>query len=170
ALAPRLAAHGLECDRQGEIERHYLLELFKEDGNAVLFATDSFWEGVDVPGSALRNLIITKLPFATPNDPVLEARNERIKEEGRNPFNEYQLPMAAIKLKQGFGRLIRKKTDHGTIWILDKRIITKSYGQFFLESLPEMPVLRGKATALISMAEKFFNQEDNSQALQAGLF
>lgn len=170
ALAPRLAAHGLECYRQGEIERHYLLELFKEDGNAVLFATDSFWEGVDVPGSALRNLIITKLPFATPNDPVLEARNERIKEEGRNPFNEYQLPMAAIKLKQGFGRLIRKKTDHGTVWILDKRIITKSYGQFFLESLPEMPVLRGKASALTSMAEKFFNQEERVDTMQAGLF
>lgn len=157
SLAGQLAAEGIECYKQGEIERHYLLELFKEDGNAVLFATDSFWEGVDVPGSALRNLIITKLPFATPNDPVLEARNEKIKEDGRNPFNEYQLPMAAIKLKQGFGRLIRKKTDQGTIWILDKRIVTKSYGQFFLESLPELPVLRGKISVLINMAEKFFS-------------
>lgn len=156
SLCSQLAAAGLECYKQGDIERHYLLELFKEDGNAVLFATDSFWEGVDVPGSALRNLIITKLPFATPNDPVLEARNERLKEEGRNPFNEYQLPMAAIKLKQGFGRLIRKKTDHGTVWILDKRIITKSYGQFFLDSLPEMPVLRGKISVLTGMAGSFF--------------
>ncbi len=159
ALAPQLAAEGLECYKQGEIERHYLLELFKEDGNAVLFATDSFWEGVDVPGSALRNLIIMRLPFATPNDPVLEARNEKIKEEGRNPFNEYQLPMAAIKLKQGFGRLIRKKTDHGTVWILDKRIITKSYGRFFLESLPELPILRGKISVLTNMARDFFNEQ-----------
>jgi ATP-dependent DNA helicase DinG len=156
-LSPQLCAEGFECYKQGEIERHYLLELFKDDGNAVLFATDSFWEGVDIPGSALRNLIITKLPFATPNDPVLEARNEKIREEGSNPFRDYQLPMAAIKLKQGFGRLIRKKSDRGVIWILDKRIVTKSYGNFFIESLPELPVLRGKVKVLTNMSEKFFN-------------
>ncbi|NCB37853.1 MAG: hypothetical protein EOM80_03710 [Erysipelotrichia bacterium] len=155
-LAPLLAAEGIECYKQGEFERHYLLELFKEDGNAVLFATDSFWEGVDIPGSALRNLIITRLPFATPNDPVLEARNDKIKAAGGNAFKDYQLPMAAIKLKQGFGRLIRKKDDRGTIWILDHRIVTKSYGSYFLESLPEMPVLRGKFHALSAMASKFF--------------
>lgn len=157
-LSPRLYAEGLECYKQGDLERHHLLELFKEDGNAVLFATDSFWEGVDIPGSALRNLIITRLPFATPNDPVLEARNDRIKAAGGNAFRDYQLPMAAIKLKQGFGRLIRKKDDHGTIWILDHRIVTKSYGSFFLESLPEMPVMRGKFHALAEMARKFFNE------------
>lgn len=157
-LAHRLAAEGLECYKQGDLERHHLLELFKEDGNAVLFATDSFWEGVDIPGSALRNLIITRLPFATPNDPVLEARNDRIKAAGGNAFKDYQLPMAAIKLKQGFGRLIRKKDDHGTIWILDHRIVTKSYGSFFLESLPEMPVMRGKFHALAAMARNFFSE------------
>lgn len=158
-LAPRLAAEGLECYKQGELERHHLLELFKEDGNAVLFATDSFWEGVDIPGSALRNLIITRLPFATPNDPVLEARNERIKAGGGNAFRDYQLPMAAIKLKQGFGRLIRKKDDRGTIWILDNRIVSKSYGSYFLESLPELPVMRGKFHALAAMARKFFETD-----------
>lgn len=157
-LAHRFAAEGLECYKQGELERHHLLELFKEDGNAVLFATDSFWEGVDIPGSALRNLIITRLPFATPNDPVLEARNDRIKAAGGNAFKDYQLPMAAIKLKQGFGRLIRKKDDHGTVWILDHRIVTKSYGSFFLESLPEMPVMRGKFNVLTAMARRFFDE------------
>ncbi|MBU1107480.1 MAG: DEAD/DEAH box helicase family protein [Candidatus Riflebacteria bacterium] len=156
-LSGQLAAEGLECYKQGEFERHYLLELFKEDGNAVLFATDSFWEGVDIPGSALRNLIITRLPFATPNDPVLEARNEKIREAGGNPFRDYQLPMAAIKLKQGCGRLIRNKEDRGTIWLLDNRIVSKSYGSFFIESLPEMPVLRGKFAALAAMARKFFD-------------
>jgi ATP-dependent DNA helicase DinG len=155
-LSPLLSAEGFECYRQGELERHHLLELFKEDGNAVLFATDSFWEGVDVPGSALRNLIITKLPFATPNDPVLEARNEKIRELGGNPFRDYQLPMAAIKLKQGFGRLIRKKTDRGTVWLLDKRVVSKSYGRYFLDSLPDIPVMRGKISALTAIAENFW--------------
>jgi ATP-dependent DNA helicase DinG len=160
-LAGQLMAEGFECYRQGEIERHYLLELFKEDGNAVLFATHSFWEGVDIPGSALRNLVITKLPFAAPNDPVLQARNEKIKEEGGNPFRDYQLPMAAIKLKQGFGRLIRKKTDQGAIWILDRRIISKSYGSYFLDSLPGVPVLRGKIKVLTKMAQEFFDRHYN---------
>lgn len=160
-LSPRLFAEGIECYKQGELERHHLLELFKEDGNAVLFATDSFWEGVDIPGSALRNLVITRLPFATPNDPVLEARNERIKSAGGNAFKDYQLPMAAIKLKQGFGRLIRKKDDRGTVWILDNRIVNKSYGSYFLESLPQLPVFRGKFHALASMARKFFDTDQS---------
>lgn len=150
-----LFEYGFDCYKQGDLERHHLLDLFKEDGNAVLFATDSFWEGVDVPGSALRNLIIVKLPFASPSDPVLEARNERLKASGKNAFNEYQMPIAALKLKQGFGRLIRTKTDRGTVWILDRRLITKSYGKFFIESLPPAPVMRGKMHALLEMARKF---------------
>ena len=154
-LSELIYENGLECYKQGDLERHHLVDLFKEDGNAVLFATDSFWEGVDIPGRALRNLIIVKLPFAAPNDPVLEARNDRIASSGKNAFKEYQLPTAALKLKQGFGRLIRSKTDKGTIWILDKRLITKSYGSYFLDSLPKAPVLKGKTRVLINMAKKF---------------
>ncbi len=155
-LSSQLFAYGLDCYKQGELERHHLLSLFKEDGNAVLFATDSFWEGVDVPGSALRNLIIVKLPFAAPNDPILEARNDRIKAQGKHPFREYQMPVAALKLKQGFGRLIRSKTDKGVVWILDKRIVTKSYGKYFMDSLPETPVLRGKSRVLVEQAKQFY--------------
>ena len=117
-----------------------------------------------MPGSALRNLIITRLPFATPNDPVLEARNDKIKAGGGNAFKEYQLPMAAIKLKQGFGRLIRKKDDRGTIWILDNRIVSKSYGSYFLESLPELPVMRGKFNVLAGMARKFLGSDQQETA------
>jgi len=155
-LSGRFQEAGLECYRQGELERHHLLDRFREDGNGVLFATDSFWEGIDVPGSALRNLIIIKLPFAVPDDPVLQARQELLKEEGRNPFVEYQLPMAAIKLKQGFGRLIRHKDDRGTVWILDKRLITKHYGSFFLESLPPAKMVCGHICELLTEARKFF--------------
>ena len=152
-----LESQGINCYKQGDFDRQYLVELFKEDGNAVLFGTDSFWEGVDIPGESLRNLIILKLPFASPNDPVLEARNERIKEEGGNPFKDYQLPMAAIKLKQGFGRLIRTKKDRGTVWILDTRIINKFYGSYFLNSLPDSPYVKGKFNILIKLAKSFFN-------------
>lgn len=155
-LASQLYANGLEVYKQGEMERHYLLSIFKDDGNAVLFATDSFWEGVDIPGSALRNLIIVKLPFATPNDPVLEARNDRIKAKGKHPFREYQMPVAALKLKQGFGRLIRTKSDKGVVWILDKRIMTKSYGSYFIESLPKTTNLKGKTRVLVEHARQFF--------------
>jgi ATP-dependent DNA helicase DinG len=158
-LAQRLGEIGIEALRQGDMERSRLLEKFREDGNAVLFATESFWEGVDVPGNALRNLVITKLPFAVPDDPVLQARQERLEQEGRKPFTEYQVPRAIIKLKQGFGRLIRHKTDSGTIWILDRRIVTKFYGRFFLESLPPAPVVSGRFEDIIGRAYAFFNEQ-----------
>jgi ATP-dependent DNA helicase DinG len=120
----------------GRYDRETLLKKFKSDGNNVLFGTDSFWQGVDVPGEALSNVIITKLPFAVPNHPLTAARLEQIKQKGGNPFFDYQLPSAIIKFKQGIGRLIRKKTDKGIIVVLDSRIVTKKYGQNFLAVIP----------------------------------
>ncbi|MFZ2960130.1 MAG: helicase C-terminal domain-containing protein [Candidatus Ozemobacteraceae bacterium] len=155
-LAPRLLREGLECMKQGEAERTHLLEKFRADGNAVLFATDSFWEGVDVPGDALRNLVIAKLPFAIPDDPILMARQELLQQAGKNPFMEYQLPMAVIKLKQGFGRLIRNRRDRGTIWILDRRLVTKFYGKVFLESLPPARLVTGNFATILKEARGFF--------------
>jgi len=116
-----------------------LLEEFKRLGNAVLFGTSTFWEGVDVRGDALSLVIIDKLPFAPPDDPVARARAERLAAEGRNAFQELQLPAAVIALKQGAGRLIRDATDRGVLVLCDPRLRTKSYGRTFLRSLPPMP-------------------------------
>jgi ATP-dependent DNA helicase DinG len=121
--------------------RHQMLQQFKEHPRAVLFGTDSFWQGVDVPGEALQNVIITKLPFSVPDHPLLQARLEAIRRAGRNPFVDYQLPEAAIKLRQGFGRLIRSQQDHGIVVLLDPRVRTKPYGRLFLESLPDCTVV-----------------------------
>ena len=133
---------------QGEGSKNELLERFRTLGNAILVASQSFWEGVDVRGDALSLVVIDKLPFAPPDDPVLSARMERIKSEGRNAFMEYQLPRAVINVKQGAGRLIRDETDRGVLMICDPRLITKYYGKWVWRSLPPMKRTRELAEVL----------------------
>ncbi len=137
---------------QGTGPRSALLDEFRRTPNCVLFATSSFWQGVDVPGDQLSCVIIDKLPFAVPNDPVVEARILAIREEGGNPFYEYQIPQAALALKQGFGRLIRSRTDRGVLVLLDHRITRQRYGQVFFDSLPEY-----RFTTDRTEVEKFFD-------------
>jgi ATP-dependent DNA helicase DinG len=142
--------------KQGSIPRARLLQKFKVEDKSVLFATDSFWEGVDVPGEALRLVLITRLPFRVPTEPIIEARVEHMEKQGINSFLEYSVPVAVLKFKQGFGRLIRTKNDRGAVFILDKRIISKSYGKYFLESLPRCKTIISRTDEVIKELESFF--------------
>ncbi|HIF56674.1 MAG TPA: DEAD/DEAH box helicase [Gemmatimonadetes bacterium] len=128
---------------QGEDDRHRLLQRFVEHGHGILLGTASFWEGVDVPGDPLRGLIIQKLPFKVPTEPVTAARMEAIQGAGQDGFQEYMLPHAALRLKQGFGRLIRSKSDRGAVVLLDDRLVTKQYGHYLLNSLPGPTLVKG---------------------------
>ena len=139
-LSQQLALAGLDFPLllQGEGSKNELLERFRRLGNAILVASQSFWEGVDVRGEALSLVVIDKLPFAPPDDPVLSARLDRMKADGRNAFMDYQLPRAVINVKQGAGRLIRDETDRGVLMICDPRLISKPYGKRVWRSLPPM--------------------------------
>ena len=153
---------------QGEAPNASLLDSFRADGNAVLFATAGFWQGVDVPGHALRLVIIDKLPFEVPSDPLVSSRCTRLKERGQEPFMHYLVPAAALTLKQGFGRLIRSRADRGIVALLDERVSTKGYGKVFLRSLPA-----AKRCSTLEELRAFWLGEregdSSSQALQSGV-
>jgi ATP-dependent DNA helicase DinG len=155
-LEPFMLSAGIKGLRQGDSPRHRLLEDFRIHPSAALFGTDSFWEGVDVTGEALSNVIITKLPFSVPDEPVIQARQEEIEARGGNPFMEYIVPQAVIKFRQGFGRLIRSNTDRGSIMVFDRRIVEKNYGREFLESLPEGRLVAGPSALVFEKAREFF--------------
>jgi len=130
---------------QGTAPRTELLRQFRDTPHSVLFATSSFWQGVDVVGEALSCVIIDKLPFASPGDPVTSARIDAIRADGGEPFDEYQVPLAILTLQQGLGRLIRHRQDRGVLAVLDPRLRTKGYGRRFIESLPPSPVVHDLA-------------------------
>ena len=144
----------IELLKQGSLPRYVLLDVFKKNNHTILMGTSTFWQGVDVQGSALECVIVTRLPFAVPSDPITSARIRRLREEGFNPFTEYQLPQALIMFKQGFGRLIRSHSDRGVFTVLDPRIATKEYGSEFLSSIPEC-----KTTHQLEEVKEFFYSE-----------
>ena len=146
--------YNLYC--QGDESRSTLLSKFRKSLKGVLFGTDSFWEGVDVAGDALRCVVIVKLPFKVPSDPLFQARSEAISKQGGSPFFDYSLPQAIVKFKQGFGRLIRSKEDRGCVICLDPRLATKGYGKKFLKSLPECPILFEPASAVLERLRVFY--------------
>ncbi|MDR1318131.1 MAG: ATP-dependent DNA helicase DinG [Treponema sp.] len=158
AAVPSLQSLGIRCLKQGDDDRSRLLRTFLSDESSVLFATDSFWEGVDAPGDTLRLVILCRLPFRSPNDPVFEARRELIQKQGGNPFMDLSLPEAVMKFKQGFGRLMRRSSDHGVVAVLDGRIVKKRYGSFFLKSLPETRTSFTNLESVIRNVENFLSE------------
>ena len=147
----------------GEDDRHRLLGRFIESERGILLGTASFWEGVDVPGDPLRGLVLQKLPFKVPTEPVTAARMEAIERRGGSSFHEFMLPHAALRLKQGFGRLIRSQTDRGAVVILDDRLVTKRYGRHLRDSLPDAPLVKGPWVDVVRRLKSFY--QDGSGAL-----
>jgi len=157
AVEGLLAASGIETLVQAQgVSRQQLLNRFKDpESHAVLLGTRSFWEGVDVPGPALQALVIPRLPFDVPSDPIFAARSETFE----SPFYEYSIPEAVLRFRQGFGRLIRRKSDQGVVIVLDKRVLTKRYGQSFLESLPPATILRQRNSRIGELTLRWLNRE-----------
>jgi len=141
---------------QGDESRDLLLQRFRESGRAVLLGTSSFWEGVDVPGDALRGLLIAKLPFRVPTEPITAARCEAIAASGGDAFAEYMVPHASLRLKQGFGRLIRSTTDRGVVIVADPRLVTKAYGQTLLDALPPAERVIGPWVEVVARVRSFY--------------
>ena len=160
-IKPDLAEHGVAVLAQGTSgPRSALLDRFRRSDTAVLLGTDSFWEGVDVPGKALEMVILVKLPFAVPTEPLVQAQVERLEDAGRNSFFEYQVPEAVIKFRQGFGRLIRSTRDYGVVTILDQRVVSTAYGRLFLESLPAGSEVYPDADGLVEGVSYWFRARD----------
>lgn len=157
-LKTRLGEHRFPLFKQGDDNRQSLLTKFKATPRAVLFGTDSFWEGIDVAGEALRCVIIVKLPFKVPSEPLIQARTEAIIEKGGDPFRDYAVPHAIVKFKQGFGRLIRQQTDRGCIVCLDTRLVIKNYGRLFLNSLPDCEKVFANGSILWPKMEDFYRK------------
>ena len=155
AALPELQPLGIRCMKQGDDDRSRLLQDFLSDKSSVLFATDSFWEGIDAPGDTLKLVILCRLPFRSPGDPVFEARREAVQERGGNPFMELSLPQAVMKFKQGFGRLIRRSSDQGVVAVLDSRLHKKQYGPLFLHSLPETKTSFNELNIILQDMENF---------------
>jgi ATP-dependent DNA helicase DinG len=155
AARPVLEKQGIRCLKQGDDDRSRLLQSFLSDQTSVLFATDSFWEGVDAPGDALRLVILCRLPFKAPTDPVFEARCEALESRGGNSFMELSLPESVMKFKQGFGRLMRRSSDHGVVAVLDGRILRKRYGEYFLRSLPKTRTSFADFNTVLRQTEEF---------------
>jgi ATP-dependent DNA helicase DinG len=159
AVQPELARAGIRLMKQGDADRARLLDSFRAERSSVLFATDSFWEGVDAPGDTLRMVIMCRLPFRVPSEPVLRARMASIEARGGNPFGELSLPDAVVRMRQGFGRLMRRYDDSGVVLILDPRIVTKHYGSVFLDSLPPARRVIGPAAGVLREVASFFAQK-----------
>jgi ATP-dependent DNA helicase DinG len=157
ALRQALLDDGIHPLCQGEAGRSDLLQRFRSGPPHALFGTDSFWEGVDVKGEALECVVITRLPFRVPSEPVQVARVEELRARGADPFSEFTVPQAVLKFKQGFGRLIRSTTDRGAVVVLDRRLITKRYGQAFLRSLPPTRFIRGPSSQVLEQLSGFYN-------------
>ncbi len=156
AIKDSLLARHYNLSKQGDADRHQLIKRFVSTERSVLFGTDSFWEGIDIVGEALRCVIIVKLPFRMPSDPIIEARSEAILANGEDPFMTYSLPQAIVKFKQGFGRLIRHKNDRGCVICLDNRLVTKRYGVQFLNSLPPCQKVHDSLDAIIEQMNQFY--------------